>query len=53
MVTFDPDKKRTKRGLWRTLFGLNPAADVRRARLSTRDVKTARGEAQGGTRRAG
>ncbi|MGW6790077.1 hypothetical protein [Streptomyces chartreusis] len=39
MVTFDPDKKETKRSWWRTLFGLNPAADVRRARLATRDVK--------------
>ncbi|WP_327351750.1 hypothetical protein [Streptomyces sp. NBC_01304] len=42
MVTFDPDKKPTKRTVWRRIFGLNPAADVRRARLDTRDMKEAR-----------
>ena len=44
MVTFDPDKKPTKRTWMRRLFDLNPAADVRRARLDARDLKTARGK---------
>ncbi|AZM51748.1 hypothetical protein DMA15_03445 [Streptomyces sp. WAC 01529] len=38
MVTFDPDKKATKRTWLRRIFGLNPAADVRRARLDHRDA---------------
>lgn len=43
MVTFDPAKKKTKRGFWRTLNPFSsPAADVRRARLQTQDVTDAR-----------
>ncbi len=42
MVTFDPDKKKTKRGFWRSLFSPFIGASVRRARLQTRDVKDAR-----------
>ncbi|MFD4527867.1 hypothetical protein ACFWP7_28835 [Streptomyces sp. NPDC058470] len=44
MITFDPDKKPTKRTWMRRLFSLNMAADVRRARLDNRDLKTARGK---------
>ncbi|MEU5996241.1 hypothetical protein ABZ837_00250 [Streptomyces sp. NPDC047197] len=38
MITFDPDKKRTKRTILRRLFSLNLAANVRRARLDHRDA---------------
>lgn len=38
MVTFDPDKKETKRGLFRTLFSPFVGANVRRARLAHRDA---------------
>ncbi|MEV0123145.1 hypothetical protein AB0I16_16655 [Streptomyces sp. NPDC050703] len=38
MITFDPDKKPTKRTWLRRIFGLNPAADIRRARLDHRDA---------------
>ncbi|WP_055563590.1 hypothetical protein [Streptomyces atriruber] len=38
MVTFDPDRKKTKRTIWRRMFGMNPAADIRRARMDHRDA---------------
>lgn len=41
MIT-DPDKKRTKRGVFRTIFSPFVGANIRRARLQTRDVKNAK-----------
>jgi hypothetical protein len=41
MIT-DPDKKATKRGWFRTLFSPFMGANIRRARLQTRDVQDAR-----------
>lgn len=52
MVTFDPDKKKTKRTWMRRLFGLNPAADVRRARLDHRDAAATINENKAKIRRA-
>lgn len=43
MIT-DPDKKATKRGWFRTLFSPFVGANVRRARLASRDVTDARSE---------
>lgn len=43
MIT-DPDKKATKRGLFRTLFSPFMGANIRRARIQTRDVVDARAE---------
>jgi hypothetical protein len=37
MIT-DPDKKATKRGLFRTLFSPFMGANIRRARLAHRDM---------------
>ncbi len=41
MIT-DPDKKATKRGLFRTLFSPFLGANIRRARLANRDFADAR-----------
>lgn len=42
MVTFDPDKKATKRGWFRTIFSPFIGANTRRARLAHRDAKAGR-----------
>lgn len=41
MIT-DPDKKSTKRGWIRTILSPFMGANIRRARLQTRDLRTAR-----------
>lgn len=41
-MIIDPDKKATKRGWFRTLFSPFAGANIRRARLATRDVQSAR-----------
>ena len=39
----DPDKKTTKRGLFRTLFSPFMGANIRRARIAGQDARDARG----------
>jgi hypothetical protein len=41
-MIIDPDKKATKRGLFRTIFSPFMGANARRARLAHRDLKDAR-----------
>lgn len=41
MIT-DPDKKATKRGWFRSIFSPFMGANIRRARLQTRDLRDAR-----------
>jgi len=41
-MIIDPDKKTTKRGLFRTLFSPFMGANIRRARLAHRDAVDAR-----------
>jgi hypothetical protein len=42
MVTFDPDKKKTKNTWLRKLFSPNEAGNIRRARMDARDLKDKR-----------
>jgi hypothetical protein len=43
-MIIDPDKKATKRGLFRTLFSPFMGANIRRSRLAHRDLADARAD---------